>query len=103
MPGLLAEEADPALEGLQVDLGPRRRAVGRELLPAGDPPRRHHVLRRLHGEHPRELLALGAQVLGQALLHVLDERLVLLPGLGLLLVPQQVLVMVVLLKIPARA
>ena len=45
--GLLAEETDPALEYLEVDLGARRSLFRRQLRPAGDLPRRHHVARHL--------------------------------------------------------
>ena len=91
---LLAEEADPALKGFEVDLGLPGGLLGRKLRPAGHLPGGHHVARHLKREHPRQLVALGAQVLVEALLQAVDELFFLLVRLGFILLRNRILVVV---------
>ena len=91
---LLAQEADPALQRFEVDLGLRGGLLGRKLRPAGHLPRGHHVARHLEREHARQLVALGAQVLVETLLQAVDELLFLLVGLGFVLFRNRIFVIV---------
>ena len=94
MLGFFAEESDVALQQLEVDAFLVRGLHDRKLRLADDLPGGHHVLRDLHRQHPRKLLALGAAVGADCFLQVVDELLIRLQRLDLILVSERILVVV---------